>query len=55
MALCKNMVLSALVTAALAFEPFQHVGITLHGKRLSDGQVLIAALCTLPVFFLHGG
>jgi hypothetical protein len=44
-----------LVTAALAFEPFQHVGITLHGKLLLDGQVLLATLCALPIFALHGG
>jgi hypothetical protein len=34
-----------LVAAALAFELFQHVGITPQGKLLLDGQVLLAALC----------
>jgi hypothetical protein len=50
MALCKNTVRSALVAAALNFEPFQHVGITPHGKLLLDGPVKLAALCALPVF-----
>jgi hypothetical protein len=54
MALKQNTVPSALVAAALAFKPFQHVGITPHGKLLWDGQVLLAALCTLPVFALCG-
>jgi hypothetical protein len=36
-----------LVAAALAFEPFQHVGIYALGKRLLDGQVLLAALCAV--------
>jgi hypothetical protein len=43
------------LAAALAFEPFQHVGITSHGKLLLDGQVLLAALRTLPVFALRRG
>ncbi len=46
----QNTVQSALVAAALAFEPFQHVSITPHGKLLLDGPVILAALCTLPVF-----
>jgi hypothetical protein len=41
MALAQNMVQSALVAAALAFMPFQHVGITPPGKLLLDGQVLL--------------
>jgi hypothetical protein len=45
MALKQNIVPSALVAAALAFEPFQHVGIYPHGKLAFDGQVLLAALC----------
>jgi hypothetical protein len=44
MALRKNTVPTVLVAAALAFAPFQHVGITPHGKRLLDGQVLLAAV-----------
>ena len=44
MALKQNTVPSALVAAALAFEPCQHVGITQLGKLLSDGQVLLAAV-----------
>jgi hypothetical protein len=39
----------------LTFEPFQHIGITPHGKLLLDGQVLLAALCALPVFALRLG
>jgi hypothetical protein len=39
-----------LVAAALAFEPFQHVGIYAHGQLLFDGPVKLAALCALPVF-----
>jgi hypothetical protein len=54
MALCKNIVQSAWVGAALAFEPFQHVGITQHGKLLLDGSIKLAALCTHPVFTLRG-
>jgi hypothetical protein len=50
MALKQRIVQSAWVAAALAFEPFQHVGITPHGKLLLDGQVKLAALCALPVF-----
>ena len=50
MALCKNIVQPALVAAALAFEPFQHVGIYPHGKLLLDGAVQLATLCALPVF-----
>jgi hypothetical protein len=53
MALCKNIDQSAWVAAALAFEPFQHVGITPHGKLLLDGPVLLAALCALLVFALR--
>jgi hypothetical protein len=34
-----------LAAAALAFEPFQHVGITPHGTLLLDGPVKLAALC----------
>jgi hypothetical protein len=45
MAFKQNTAPSAWVAAALAFEPFQHVGITPHGKLLLDGQVLLAALC----------
>jgi hypothetical protein len=44
MALCKNSVQSAWVAAALAFAPFQHVGIYPHGQLLFDGLVLLAAL-----------
>jgi hypothetical protein len=55
MALRKNTVQSAWVAAALAFEPFQHVGITPHGRLLLDGQVLLAALCALLVFALPPG
>jgi hypothetical protein len=51
----QNIVQSTLVAAALAFEPFQHVGITPRGKLLWDGQVKLAALCALLVFALHGG
>jgi hypothetical protein len=50
MALKQRIVPSAWVATALAFEPLQHVGITPQGKLLLDGQVLLAALCTLPVF-----
>jgi hypothetical protein len=39
------IVQSALVTAALAFEPFQHVCIYPQGKLLFDGQIKLAALC----------
>jgi hypothetical protein len=46
MALCKNIVQSALVATALAFKPFQHVGIYLHGELVLDGPVKLAALCT---------
>jgi hypothetical protein len=53
MALAQNIVQSAWVAAALAFAPFQHVGITPHGKLLLGGQVLLAALCTLQVFALR--
>jgi hypothetical protein len=55
MALAQNSVQSALVTAALAFKPFQHVGIYPHGQLLFDGPVKLAALCTLPVCALRGG
>jgi hypothetical protein len=41
----QNIVQSALVAAALAFEPFQHVGITLHGQLLLDGSVKRVTLC----------
>jgi hypothetical protein len=44
MALKQNTVPSALVAAALAFKPFQHVGSTPHGKLLWDGQVLLAVV-----------
>jgi hypothetical protein len=37
----------------LVFEAFQYVGITPHGMLLLDGQVKLAALCTLPVFALR--
>jgi hypothetical protein len=53
MALVQNIVQSTLVAAALAFEPFQHVGITPHGKLLLDGQALPPTLCALPVFALR--
>jgi hypothetical protein len=49
-ALAQNIVQSAWAAAALAFEPLQHVGITLHGKLLLDAPVLLAALCALLVF-----
>jgi hypothetical protein len=52
MALAQNSVQSALVAAALAFQPFQHVGITPHGQLVLDGRVKLAALCALPVFAL---
>jgi hypothetical protein len=44
-----------LVAAALAFEPFQHIGITPHGKLLMYGPVLLAALCALLVFARQPG
>jgi hypothetical protein len=44
MALKQRIVQSAWLAAALAFEPFQHVGITPHDKLLLDGQVLLAAV-----------
>jgi hypothetical protein len=46
MALCKIIVQSAWVAAALARKPFQHVGITPHGQLLFDGAVNLAALYT---------
>jgi hypothetical protein len=41
--IAQNIVQPALVAAALAFEPFQHVSITPHGQMLFDGLVLLAA------------
>jgi hypothetical protein len=46
----QNIVQSIWVATALAFEPFQHVGITPYGKLLLGGQVLLAALCAQLVF-----
>jgi hypothetical protein len=43
MELKQNTVPSAWVASALAFEPFQHVGITPHDKLLLDGHAKLAA------------
>jgi 5'-deoxynucleotidase YfbR-like HD superfamily hydrolase len=40
----QNIFQSALVAAALAFQPFQQVGITSHGKLVVDGLVQLAAV-----------
>ncbi len=40
MAVCKHFVQPALVTAAMAFDPFQQVGITQHGKLLLGGTTV---------------
>jgi hypothetical protein len=45
--LAQNIVQAALVAAALAFEPFQHVGIYPYRELLSDGTVKLAALSLL--------
>jgi hypothetical protein len=55
MAVCKNILQSVLVAAALAFEPFQHVGITPNGMLLLDGPEKLAALCAQPVFARRPG
>jgi hypothetical protein len=54
MPLKQNIAQSALVAAALAFKPFQHVGIYPHGQLLFNGPVKLAALCALLTFALYG-
>jgi hypothetical protein len=55
MALKQNIVQSVWVAAALAFEPFQHVGTILHSQLQLDGPVKLTALCALPAFALRPG
>jgi hypothetical protein len=45
--IAQNVVQPALVAAALAFEPFQHVRIYPHCELLFDGTVKLAALSLL--------
>jgi hypothetical protein len=45
----QNTVQSAWVAAALAFEPFQHVGITPHGELLLDEPVKLDTLHTSAI------